>query len=213
MKFPTILSQLRHEKDISQRQAAQELEISQSLLSHYENGIREPGLEFIKKACDYYDVSADFMLGRTMIFKDKSEIEEIIQYGRRRENDVVVLCETAVDLIFKILQRLGGDELILDAAGAIGAEIYKLFRNIVALSDDKILREFSVPEDRFQPLSDVEMRLSEIRFYKNLDKIRDEMETTANFGKYMEDEFPELCGYLKEILQRMDSRIAKLVER
>ena len=41
-------------------------ELSQALLSHYENGIREPGLAFVVKACDYYHVSADFILGRTL---------------------------------------------------------------------------------------------------------------------------------------------------
>src|SRR5574344_802171 len=64
--FSRILSLLRQEKGISQRKAAGDLGISQALLSHYENGIREPGLAFVVKACDYYHVSADFMLGRTM---------------------------------------------------------------------------------------------------------------------------------------------------
>ncbi len=63
--FSQALSHLRHEKGISQRLAAQELGVSQALLSHYENGIREPGLAFVVKACDYYQVSADYLLGRT----------------------------------------------------------------------------------------------------------------------------------------------------
>ena len=43
VRFAQTLSQLRHEKGVSQRQAAQALEVSQALLSHYENGVREPG--------------------------------------------------------------------------------------------------------------------------------------------------------------------------
>lgn len=65
--FPETLSALRRAKNLSQRQAAAELQISQALLSHYENGAREPGLSFVCKACDYYGVSADFMLCRTEI--------------------------------------------------------------------------------------------------------------------------------------------------
>ena len=61
------LSAIRHEKGISQRRAAADLRISQALLSHYENGAREPGLQFICRACDYYGVTADFLLGRTEI--------------------------------------------------------------------------------------------------------------------------------------------------
>lgn len=63
--FSQALSRLRREKGVSQRQAAQALEVSQALLSHYENGIREPGLAFVARACDYYQVSADYLLGRT----------------------------------------------------------------------------------------------------------------------------------------------------
>lgn len=51
--FSRTLALLRQEKGISQRKAAKELGISQALLSHYENGIREPGLAFVKKACDF----------------------------------------------------------------------------------------------------------------------------------------------------------------
>ena len=47
--FSRILSLLRREKHISQRMAAAELGISQALLSHYENGIREPGLAFVSR--------------------------------------------------------------------------------------------------------------------------------------------------------------------
>ncbi len=63
--FPETLSALRREKNISQRQAAAELGISQALLSHYENGAREPGLAFVCRACDYYRVTADYMLCRS----------------------------------------------------------------------------------------------------------------------------------------------------
>ena len=63
--FSHTMSALRKERGISQRKAAADLRISQALLSHYENGAREPGLEFVCRACDYYTVSADFLLGRT----------------------------------------------------------------------------------------------------------------------------------------------------
>ena len=65
-EFSRTLSLLRQERGVSQRTAAGDLGISQALLSHYENGIREPGLSFVVRACEYYHVSADFMLGRTL---------------------------------------------------------------------------------------------------------------------------------------------------
>ena len=63
--FPETLSALRREKNISQRKAAADLHISQALLSHYEKGIRECGLEFVVRAADYYQVSCDYLLGRS----------------------------------------------------------------------------------------------------------------------------------------------------
>ena len=64
-KFPKRLSSLRKERKLSQRGAAQILGVSQALLSHYENGVREPGLEFVANACSFYGVSADYIMGRT----------------------------------------------------------------------------------------------------------------------------------------------------
>lgn len=62
-KFAAVLSQLRKERGSSQKKAAADLGISQALLSHYEKGIRECGLDFIIKCSDYYGVTTDYLLG------------------------------------------------------------------------------------------------------------------------------------------------------
>ncbi len=63
-RFPTILTLLRKEHGLTQKQAAHDLGVSQALLSHYEKGIRECGLDFLIRAADYYGVTCDFLLGR-----------------------------------------------------------------------------------------------------------------------------------------------------
>ena len=63
--FSGRLHALRAAKGLSQRAVAADLHISQALLSHYENGAREPGLDFVRRACDYYGVSADYLLCRS----------------------------------------------------------------------------------------------------------------------------------------------------
>ncbi len=92
-EFSEILSSLRKERNLSQRQAAVDLGISQALLSHYENGLREPRLEFVIKACDYYGVTADYILGRTRDVKDISNVveflEELRQLTDRAENAIL----------------------------------------------------------------------------------------------------------------------------
>ena len=62
-KFAVVLSQLRKERGISQKRAATDLGISQALLSHYEKGIRECGLDFVIKCSNYYGVTTDYLLG------------------------------------------------------------------------------------------------------------------------------------------------------
>jgi len=61
--FAARLGELRQEQAMNQRQVANDLGVSQAVLSHYENGLREPKLEFISKVCTYYDVTADYLLG------------------------------------------------------------------------------------------------------------------------------------------------------
>lgn len=65
--FAQNLVQLRQKAGISQRAAAEALQVSQALLSHYEKGIREPGLDFVVRAAEYYGVSADLLLGRQSV--------------------------------------------------------------------------------------------------------------------------------------------------
>ena len=61
--FSQTMSALRKQRRLNQRKVAADLNISQALLSHYETGAREPGLDFVCRACRYYHVSADYLLG------------------------------------------------------------------------------------------------------------------------------------------------------
>ena len=76
--FALRLSDLRKEKNLSQKEAASCLGVSQALLSHYEKGIRECGLDFLKRACDYYDVTSDYLLGLTDSRNGLNDIYDII---------------------------------------------------------------------------------------------------------------------------------------
>ena len=82
--FPIILTELRKEKGLSQKEAATKLGISQALLSHYEKGIRECGQSFLIKVADFYGVSCDYLLGRT---KDRNELD-IIAHEILNDNSV-----------------------------------------------------------------------------------------------------------------------------
>ena len=145
--FSRCLSLLRQEKGISQRAAAKDLGISQALLSHYENGVREPGLAFVTKACNYYNVSADFLLGRTLS-RDGTTIaaEELYDYSTEKDNVLhgsimatlnKKLLVNSIGVLFDLLGKTGRKEAINAAADYLGTAVYKMFRHLYRADGSK----------------------------------------------------------------------------
>lgn len=60
-----ILKKLRKSKKISQLKLAMDLNMNQNTISRYETGEREPGINELIKIADYFNVSVDYLLGRT----------------------------------------------------------------------------------------------------------------------------------------------------
>lgn len=114
--FSEAFSQLRKERGISQRQVAADLGMSQALLSHYENGIREPKLDFVVKACEYYNVSADYILGRTQV-RD-NPMSDFVWNG----DDAVRLIDSMVYLMDRMASVGDGNQ----AVRYFEAAVYKL---------------------------------------------------------------------------------------
>lgn len=61
------LKHLRHEKGFSQLEMAGELGIPQSTYQQYEAGINEPKFSTLIRIADYFDVSVDYLIGRTNV--------------------------------------------------------------------------------------------------------------------------------------------------
>lgn len=172
-EFSRTLSLLRKERGVSQRTAASDLGISQALLSHYENGIREPGLSFVVKACDYYHVSADFILGRTLSREGSmltsEEILNAAEPGNVLQGSVMATLQSkllggAIGVLFGLLGKLGDKNAINAAAAYLGSGVYQLYRHLY--------REAGANENYFaldaddctMGMADVDMKLEESRF-------------------------------------------------
>ena len=104
-------------------------------MSHYENGIREPGLAFVVKACDYYHVSADFILGRTLSREGnmltEQEILNAAEPGNILQGSVLATLQSkllsgAVGVLFGLLGKLNDKASINAAAGYLGSAVYQL---------------------------------------------------------------------------------------
>jgi transcriptional regulator with XRE-family HTH domain len=59
------LKQLRKERKISQLQLAFDLNMNQNTISRYENLERQADYDTLIRFADYFDVSIDYLLGRT----------------------------------------------------------------------------------------------------------------------------------------------------
>lgn len=63
--FPTALRALMEERGETQENIAKAAEKTRQTVSQYVNGISEPSYETLVKIADYFNVSADYLLGRT----------------------------------------------------------------------------------------------------------------------------------------------------
>lgn len=59
------LRQLRKEKGLTQNQVAIYCDITEKTYQNYELMTREPKIEILAKIADVYDVSIDYLVGRT----------------------------------------------------------------------------------------------------------------------------------------------------
>lgn len=63
--FSSRLSALRKERNISTRALASEIGISQQAISQFENGATYPHVNTLTALADYFNVSLDYLCGRS----------------------------------------------------------------------------------------------------------------------------------------------------
>ncbi|MBQ2804016.1 MAG: helix-turn-helix transcriptional regulator [Lachnospiraceae bacterium] len=65
MNFGQVLTDLRVEKGIYQKELASYLNVTIGTISNYENGVHYPDLSTLCQIADYFHVTTDYLLGRT----------------------------------------------------------------------------------------------------------------------------------------------------
>ena len=65
MKKLERLRNLREDHDLTQKQVGEILHISQRSYAHYEAGTRDIPIDTLIELADYYEVSLDYIVGRT----------------------------------------------------------------------------------------------------------------------------------------------------
>lgn len=62
--IPTILKDLRKNRNLTQFQLSQALKIGQATIAGYENGSREPHINSLIAYANFFECSVDYLLGR-----------------------------------------------------------------------------------------------------------------------------------------------------
>ena len=177
--FSRTLALLRREKKISQRTAADDLSVSQALLSHYENGLREPGLSFVVRAADYYGVSCDYLLGRSLA-RDGSAVpnERLdVQPDPAQQKNLVL---DAAGLVLELAEQTGSKQLPKEIEEYFSFAIYKAYRYMYLSDPAGVQAVFRTKSEHYDALSDARMKLSELR-------IRAAAEGAGGFGLAAEE--------------------------
>lgn len=223
-RFSRTLSLLRQEKGVSQRAAAADLGISQALLSHYENGVREPGLPFVVRACDYYGVSADFLLGRTLS-RDGTTIapEELYDITGEKDNSIKggvlalvskKLLVNSIGLLFGLLAKTGSRDAIRACSNYLSTAVYQMYRRLYEASPANNPDFFSVSSRHFQAgLPAVDMHCAEAEYMDALAaraKEKNPMPEMTNDA--LARDYPALYQSLFQVVHSSGERINGLME-
>lgn len=137
--FPRIITLLRKERGLSQKKVAEDLQVSQALLSHYEKGVRECGLDFVVRAANYYDVSCDYLLGRTPDRTGAMLTVEDIPDADTNDTDKMFrgnvmatlnkkLIANTLNVIYDLLQKSKNKHLTTELSAYLMVAVYKMFR-------------------------------------------------------------------------------------
>lgn len=216
--FSRTLSLLRQETGVSQRKAAAALGVSQALLSHYENGIREPGLAFVSRVCDYYHVSADFLLGRTNS-RDGSIIEASELYDASDERGTLKgsilatlqkkLVVNTVSVLFDLLGK-AGDKRAINAAGSyMSMGLYQLLRCYHRASGGQE-GFFALEEDAFTlDGASVVMKKAELQLIRAL---REQEELPELSAEALAENYPGLAQSVNQVMHSGDTEIRAALE-
>ena len=174
-QFSRLIILLRNEKKLSQKKAAEQLNISQALLSHYEKGIRECGLDFLIKAADFYGVSADYLLGRTTertgAVITAQELPDENSAGKENTMTAAGMLPVlnkriligSLNVIFDMLAKTGDKELLTEVSSHIMLSVYKCFRYVYSIENTDGRALFAAEDATFSELVTAAQQICEAK--------------------------------------------------
>lgn len=223
-EFPRILTLLRKERGISQKKAASELSISQALLSHYEKGIRECGLDFVVKAADYYNVSCDFLLGRspertgtTLSIEDIPEAD--LSTDNKLQGSILPtlnkkLIFNSLNILFDFLQKINCKELTTKISDFLMISVYRMFRTIFSLNSKNEQGLFMISKHLYSAkslatMAELEADVNLLASGKGSKKLipQETRESVNITTENLSSEYPNQASSILNLIQNSENKI------
>lgn len=221
--FPRIITLLRKEKKYSQKQVATDLGISQALLSHYEKGIRECGLDFLIKVSDYYSVSCDFLLGRTpersgamLRFDDIPDEEEYSDSENSKSSLVPLLNKkilgNSLTIIYDMLIKANNKSLTANVSNYLMLALYKVFRILYSANGKNQQTMFAISESKYKGYSEAQMKVYSTRFeiqtdFRNQSEYLDKLSDIEYSSENITEKYPKLASSLFNLIQHSENKL------
>lgn len=159
IEFNRVITLLRKERGITQKQVAQDLGISQAQLSHYEKGIRECSLSFVVQVADYYNVSCDYLLGRSAERSGQTiRVEDLPDdantAGKYRGSVLPTmykkLITNSLDILFDKLETCRDKRVTTAVSEYLMLAVYKMFRQLYQAAPKNVTSLFRVSPARWE---------------------------------------------------------------
>ena len=215
--FARIITFLRKEKKLSQKQAAQELGISQALLSHYEKGIRECGLDFVIKAADYYNVSCDYLLGRTAD-RDYEAAEPVVDKGSKKQSAAQVvsrrLIANMLNAIYDMAATAKNRRLDRTVTNYFMLEAYRVFRYMYSANPENSRGLFTVADDVYSGYAGAAMEKLRTDIRSMCDAESDSCLKALTEEEYspekLAQEYPDTAGEIFNVIHQAENVISRM---
>jgi len=222
--FPRILTLLRKERGISQKEAANALNVSQALLSHYEKGIRECGLDFVVRTADFYGVSCDYLLGRspertgTTISVDEIPEEDALGKENNFKGSILPILNkkliiNSLHIIFDLLGKINNKSLTGEVSSFLMLAVYRMFRVVYSVNSKNEEAVFTIPKSVANSYANAKMTVKEANAsavsmgvkLKGLTPVSKREEPIPLNTERINEEYPQLSSSLFNLIQNSEN--------
>lgn len=154
MNLGKTLQQLRKEKNISQEDMADMLNVTRQTISNWENSKSYPDILALIKLCDIYKISLDDLL------KEDEQLLKHIKLEKQKKNRIIITCISIITLLTLILSYFVFFKDYFETTNTMKKEINMVIDNYEKFVEITKSKQYNEDEmtDNYMKISDAEFK-------------------------------------------------------